>query len=171
MKDSAWIRWRLSVVLGALALSCSSTSGLKPAVAPDPEIACPGGRLAWNLEFADQRARRPDSERLRMLLRESLSRSFPGCQWTAADPSAPTIRIEVHHFDVSFDAATWEAVAEWTVLVHDASGRTLTEFVSEAQVSRPNYRGLNNEREALQQAFEQAMNRTLSGLRSVSSAG
>ncbi len=161
---------RLSVLLFAgLALSCSTTAGLKPITSRDSEVPCPGGRLVWNLEIKDQRAERLDSPRLMGLLRESLSHSFPGCQWVdTARPDTPTIVIEIHSFAAEFDGTIYDATAEWTVLARDASGRTLTEFQAEARVSRPNYRGSNNEREALREAFEQAVNRTLAGLRSVS---
>ncbi len=161
-----------SLLLSAgLALSCSATAGLKPITSRDSEVPCPGGRLVWNLEIKDQRADRPDSQRLVSLLRESLSHSFPACQWAdTARPDAPTITIEVHSFAADFDGAIYDATAEWTVLARDASGRTLTEFQAEARVSRPNYRGSNNEREALREAFEKAINRTLAGLRNVSGA-
>ena len=140
-----------------------------PVSRPDPEAACPGGRLAWKLEIADQRAERPDSERTTGWIRDSLSKSFPGCRW-APDSGAGSIRIEVHRLAVRRED-NWEAVADWTVSARDAAGRTLTEFESTAEVSRPNYRGSNNEKEALQQAFEQAMAKTLAGLRSVPSGG
>jgi hypothetical protein len=142
---------------------------LKPITARDSEVPCPGGRLVWSLEIKDQRAERLDSQRLLGLLRESLSHSFPGCQWAdTARSDAPTIAIEIHSFAANFDGTIYDATAEWTVLARDASGRTLTEFQAEARVSRPNYRGSNNEREALREAFEQALNRTLAGLRNVS---
>ncbi|HEY3123184.1 MAG TPA: hypothetical protein VGK70_03900 [Thermoanaerobaculia bacterium] len=157
------------LLLAGLALCCSTTAGLKPISARDSEVPCPGGRLVWNLEIQDQRAERLDSQRLMSLLRESLSHSFPGCQWAdIARPDAPTIAIEIHSFAADFDGTIYDATAEWTVLARDASGRTLTEFQAEARVSRPNYRGSNNEREALREALEQAVNRTLAGLRNVS---
>lgn len=154
------------------ALSCHTTQGLKPVSAPDSAVPCPGGQLVWNLEITDQRARRPDSDRLLALLRESLSKSLPGCQW--ANPprrDAPTIGIEVHRFSADVDSGVWEAAAEWTVLVRDPSGRTLTEFQADSRASRPNYRGSNNEMESLRTVFEEAVTRTLTGLRNVSSRG
>ncbi len=158
------------LLLAGLALSCSTTAGLKPITAQDSEVPCPGGSLVWNLAITDQRAERLDSERLVGLLRESLSRSFPGCQWASAERrDAPTIAIEIHRFSADFDGTIYDAAAEWTVSARDASGRTLTEFQAEALVSRPNYRGMNNEKEALQSAFEQAVDRMLTGLRNVSS--
>ena len=69
------------------------------------------------------------------------------------------------------DSGVWEAGAEWTVSARDPSGRTLTEFQADSRVSRPNYRGSNNEMEALRTAFEEAVTRTLTGLRNVSSGG
>jgi hypothetical protein len=161
---------RLSPLLFAgLAFSCSPTAGLKPITARDSEVPCPGGRLVWNLEIHDQRAERLDSQRLVSLMRDSLSHSFPGCQFADnSRPDAPTISIEIHRFAADFDGAIYDAAAEWSILARDASGRTLTEFQAEAQVSRPNYRGSNNEKEALRQVFEQAVSRTLAGLRNVS---
>ena len=145
---------------------------MKPVTARDSEVPCPGGQLVWNLEIKDQRAERADSQRLAGLLRESLSHSFPGCQFAdKARPDAPTISIEIHSFSADFDGGIYDAAAEWTVLARDASGRTLTEFQAEAQASRPNYRGSNNEKEVLQQVFEQAINRTMAGLRNVSGGG
>jgi hypothetical protein len=156
-------------LFAGLALSCSSTAGLAPVTARDSEVPCPGGSPVWNLEIQDQRAERLDSERVVGLLRESISRSFPGCQWSSSGRrDVPTIAIEIHSFSADFDGAIFDAVAEWSVLARDASGRTLTEFQAEARVSRPNYRGSNNEKEALRTAFEQAANRTMAGLRTVS---
>ncbi len=172
MRDPRAICPLLAVLLAGLVPSCSSTSGLKPIVAPDPEIPCPAGRLAWSLEIKDLRAQRRDSDRLTALLRDSLSRSLPGCRWRKAGESgASTIEIQIHRFTVSFTESTWDAAAEWTVLALDPSGRKLTEFESVEEVSRPNYRGSNNEQEALQQAFDRAMRRTLTGLRAVAPAG
>jgi hypothetical protein len=145
---------------------------LKPIVAPDSGIPCPGGYVVWNLEISDQRARTADSDHLQALLRESLARSLSGCQWSnPARRDAPTIVIEVHRFGADFDGAIWDAGAEWAVLVRDPSGRTLTEFLADARTSRPNYRGSDNEREALRAAFEEAVTRTLTGLRNLSSGG
>ena len=153
-------------------LSCNTTQGLKPMVAPDSEVPCPGGQLVWNLEITDQRARLADSERLLALLRESLAKSLPGCQWTSPPRrDAPTIAIEIHRFAANLDGGMWDAGAEWTVSARDPAGKTLTEFQADARVSRPNYRGSNNEVEALRSAFEEAMTRTLTGLRNVSSRG
>jgi hypothetical protein len=157
------------LLFAGLVLSCSTTAGLKPITSQDSEVPCPGGSLIWNLAIQDQRAERLDSERVVGLVRESLSHSFPGCQWvSSARRDAPTIAIEIHSFAADFDGSIYDAVVEWTVSARDGSGRTLTEFQSEGRVSRPNYRGSNNEREALREAFEQAINRTLAGLRTVS---
>lgn len=163
----------LPFVFALASLSCgAATQGLKPISAPDSEVPCPGGQLVWNLEISDQRAERKDSENLQALLRDSLSHSLPGCQWAnPARQDAPTIRIEVHRFGADFDGAIWDAGAEWTVSARDPSGRTLTEFQADARTSRPNYRGSNNEREAIRAAFEEAVTRTLTGLRNVSSRG
>ncbi|MEP6767400.1 MAG: hypothetical protein ABJC61_01935 [Acidobacteriota bacterium] len=149
-----------------ITLGCSVT--VAPVVAPDPQVACPGGVTAWRLEVADQRAERSDSPKVVSAIRESLVRSLPGCRWVA-QPGAPLIGIEVHRFSVKQDD-NWEAAIEWGVIARDAGGRTLTEFQAESLISRPNYRGVDNEKAALQEALDQAMRRTLTGLRSVPSA-
>lgn len=148
-----------------LTLGCSVT--VAPVVAPDPQVACPGGVTAWRLEIADQRAERSDSPKVIAAIRQSLVRSLPGCQWVTA--GAPLIGIEVHRFSVRQDD-NWEAAIEWSVIARDGGGRTLTEFQAESLISRPNYRGVDNEKAALQEALDQAMRRTLTGLRSVPSA-
>ncbi|HSS43867.1 MAG TPA: hypothetical protein VLO07_00895 [Thermoanaerobaculia bacterium] len=170
MRDSV-MRLTPLLWLAGWTLCCSATAGLKPVLDRDPGVSCPGGQTAWNLQIADQRAERGDSDRLVALLRDSLARSLPGCRWTAQDPSAPTIRIEIYRFAADLDGSLWEAAAEWSVRAEDASGHTMTEFQSTAEVARPNYRDSNNERVALQEAFEQALRRTLAGLRAVSLPG
>ena len=50
-------------------------------------------------------------------------------------------------------------------------GRTLTEFQADSSISRPNYRAMDNEKLALQEALDEAMRRALTGLRAVSNAG
>jgi len=157
-------------LLVLLVVSCNSTAGVKPIASPDPDVQCPAGRLNWNLQISDQRAERRDSEHVVTLLRDSLSRSLPGCRWTGG-AEAGTISIEIHRFGARLDEAMWDAAAEWTVSVRDAAGRTLTEFDSSSELSRPNYRNVNNERALLQETLEEAMQRTLKGLRAVSPAG
>jgi hypothetical protein len=147
------------------AAGCTVTA--KPVVSLDPEVACPGGVSEWHLEIVDQRADRNHTANMEQTLRDSIVRSLPGCRWVAA--SAPTITLEVHRFSV-VKQDNWEAAVEWGVLVRDPQGRTLTEFQADSQISRPNYRGGDNERTALQEALDEAMRRTLTGLRSVSSA-
>jgi hypothetical protein len=105
------------------------------------------------------------------LIRESLVRSFPGCRWEADDASAPVIRIELHRFGAALQGNIWDAAAEWSVVVQGPRGETMTEFSAEAEVSRPNYRGSNNELEALKLVFDQALRRTLAGLRNLSVPG
>jgi len=154
-----------------LFLGCGASS-LRPAAYPDPEVRCPGGLLTWGLEIRDLRADRSDSERVTSLIRASLAQSFPDCRWqNSAREGTPAVSIEIHRFAVVRDGNFWESAAEWTVLARDAAGRPLTEFQSEAEVSRPNYRGANNEVEAMKGAFDQAIRRTLEGLKAVSSAG
>jgi hypothetical protein len=161
---------RLLLLNAALALALSTGCGVtvSPVVAPDPQIACPGGAIAWRLEISDQRADRRDSDKVVKAIRESIVRSLPGCRWVSAD--APVMAIEVHRFEVKQEG-NWESEVEWGVSARDRSGRILTEFQAEAQISRPNYRGSNNEKEALQAAVDQAMRRTLTGLRAVPPVG
>lgn len=160
-----------ALLLASLTLACG-VSSVRPVAYPDPDVRCPGGLITWALEIRDLRADRSDSDRVTGLIRDSLAQSFPGCRWQgAAGVGTPTVTIEVNRFAVVRDGNFWESAAEWTTLARDAAGRTLTEFQSEAEVSRPNYRGSNNEMEAMKQAFDQAIQRTLAGLRAVSVAG
>ncbi len=150
------------------AVACSATAGLKPVRDEDPQSACPAGRVAWNLQILDQRARLADSERIVALVRNSLSTSFPGCRW-GGDAGSGTITIEIHRFAASLDGGIWDAAADWTVSVRDAEGRTLTTFDSTFEDSRPNYRNVDNEKALLQQVLEEAVRRTAKGLRALSS--
>jgi hypothetical protein len=159
------------LALAFLATACSSTAGLVPVSYPDPSVACPGGRPGWKLEVVDRRARREGSEDVVALLGESIRRSFPGCRWDAAAPGGSgRVLVEVHRFATIQEGNSWEAAAEWTVVASDAGGRTLTEFETREEVSRPNYRGSNNARESLRLAFDSAIRRTLTGLRVLSVA-
>ena len=162
------------IALALLASGCGSTgstgsAGLKPVTYPDPSVPCPGGLSDWKLEVLDRRAHRDSSEGVQALVSESIRKSFPGCRWDS-DEGAGRLLIEIHRFAAIQDGNSWEAAADWSVVASDSSGRTLTEFEATEEVSRPNYRGSNNEKEALRQAFDQAMRRTLAGLRSVTSA-
>lgn len=166
MVTSAFLRARRLLLAAALCSAASAcTVSVAPVVTRDPEVACPGGVTAWRLQISDQRAERRDSEKVVRAIRDSITRSLPGCQWVEAN--APAIAIEVHRFDVRQQEGTWDANTEWSVLVQDAGGRTVTEFQSESSISRPNYRGVDNEKAALQEAVTEAMRRTLTGLRGV----
>jgi hypothetical protein len=158
------------IALALLAAGCAST-GLAPVTYPDSSVPCPAGLRSWKLEVLDRRARRESSEGVQSLVAESVRRSFPGCEWNSAGAEgAGRVQIEIHRFAADPDGNTWEAAADWSVVVSDASGRTLTEFEATEEVSRPNYRGSNNEKEALREAFDRAMRRTLAGLRAVTSS-
>jgi hypothetical protein len=87
------------------------------------------------------------------------------------EKDAPEISIEVDRFQVRNNEDTWEAFAEFDVIARDRGGRTITEFRAESSIARPNYRGVDNEKMALQQALEEAMQRALAGLRAVPNAG
>ena len=158
---------RLSLYLLIFATGCAVN--VAPVVAKDPEVACPGGATSWRLAISDQRADRRDSEKVVRAIRESIVKSLPGCQWV--DAAAPEISIEVHRFDVRQSEGTWEAFVELGVIARDRGGRTLTEFQADSSVARPDYRGMDNEKLALQEALGDAMRRALTGLRAVSNAG
>lgn len=159
-----------AVALALLTGGCGSI-GLTPVTYPDSTVPCPAGLPGWKLEVLDRRVRREGSEGVQALVEQSIRKSFPGCQWdSAAGAGAGRVQIEIHRFAASQDGNTWEAAADWSVLASDASGRTLTEFEATEEVSRPNYRGSNNEKEALREAFDRAIRRTLAGLRAVPSA-
>lgn len=154
------------LALAVVTAGCASTAGLTPVSYPDPSVACPAGRAGWKLEVQDRRADRESSEGVVGLITESIRRSFPGCRWdAAAPPDSGRVLIEVHRFSTMQEGNSWEAAAEWTVLANDASGRTLTEFETREEVSRPNYRGSNNAKESLRLVFDSAIRRTLTGLR------
>ena len=156
----------LVLALAVVTVGCASTAGLTPVSYPDPSVGCPAGRAGWKLEVQDRRADRESSEGVVGLITESIRRSFPGCRWNAAaPPDSGRVLIEVHRFSTMQEGNAWEAAAEWTVLARDASGRTLTEFETREEVSRPNYRGSNNAKESLRLVFDSAIRRTLTGLR------
>jgi len=156
------------IALTVLTTACAST-GLAPAAYPDSTVPCPAGSGAWNLEVLDRRMHREGSEGVQSLVSESIRKSFPGCRWNAGGNGAARLVIEIHRFASTQEGNTWEAAADWSVVVTDPAGRTLTEFEANEEVSRPNYRGANNARESLHEAFDRAMRKTLAGLRSVSS--
>lgn len=159
------------LLVAALATGCSSTMGLAPVAYPDSEAPCPAGRAGWKLEVLDRRAQRDSSTGVVALIGDSIRRSFPGCRWDSdAGPDAGVLRIEVHRFATNPAGNTWDAAAEWTVTAEDASGARLTEFETNEEVSRPNYRGSNNALESLREVFDRALRRTLAGLRVVSQA-
>jgi hypothetical protein len=167
IRSSGSLSLALAVVF---AVGCGPPA-LVPLVRTDPETPCPAGSRGWRLEVLDRRVDRDSSERLSGLLRDSVVRSFPGCDWSGG-AAAPVITLEIHRFRVGQESdGSWAAAAEWTVLARDAAGRAVTEFPAEGEVFRPNYRGVNNEKEALTEAFRQAMERTLTGLRIMAAGG
>jgi hypothetical protein len=169
--DRALRTLKFGLFLVLVATGCTSTSRLTPVAYPDPSQPCPAGRSGWRIEVMDRRADRAGSEGVVSLLAESIRKSFPGCQWDAeAGEGAGLISIEVHRFAARPEGNAWDAAASWTVLATESGGRTLTEFETDEEVSRPNYRGSNNALEALREAFDRAIRRTIAGLRVVSSA-
>jgi hypothetical protein len=154
-------------VLCALAAACGPPT-IRPTASPDPQVACPGSSSVWALEILDRRAEREASEKTVALLRDALVRSFPGCTWKEPGaPGVPSISIEIHRFAAPFEEATWNGVAEWSVVARNPEGKTLTEFEAQSDVARPNYRGSNNEKAALQEVFDASVKKTLAGLRAV----
>jgi len=161
-------RLLLATLLAAgLCAGCGPVT-VRPASSPDPDIACPGGRVTWGLQIADQRAKRDAEERMSSSVRDGIQKSFPGCRWGITDPDAGTIAIEVHRFASHLDAGYWEAAVEWTVTARDVSGHTITEFEVNEEVTRPNYQGSDNEKESLSEAFGKAIQRTSKGLSAMS---
>ena len=159
----------IALVLAALAASCGPAT-VRPASYSDPATPCPGGQTRWNLEIVDQRAERDAPEKMTAAIRNGIQSSFTGCQWPASpDASVGTITIEVHRFASVHDVESWEAAVEWSVLARSAAGRTLTEFEANEEVSRLNYRGSDNEKESLTQAFQASLERTIKGLRALPS--
>lgn len=165
---------RLAFLLGgaaALASACGPAT-VRPASYADPEVTCPGGRPAWNLEILDERADPEASDKAIAAVRDGIRKSFPGCRWTSTPPAgAATITIEIHRFRSRLESdaggSSWEAAVEWSVRVVNEGGRTLTEFQANEEVSRPNYRGSDNEKESLTEAYQKALERTAKGLRAV----
>ncbi|MGH9369736.1 MAG: hypothetical protein ACRD3M_18960 [Thermoanaerobaculia bacterium] len=162
----------LPVLLGASLAGACGPPGLRPTASADPTVACPGQWTSWSLEILDRRANREGSEKLAATLRDAIMKSFPGCSWSGPDGGdRPSVSIEIHRFAAPFEDYVWSAAAEWTVWVKDPAGVTLSEFEALAEVDRPNYYGSNNEKEALQQVFEEALRRTAAGLRAVPAGG
>jgi hypothetical protein len=153
----------LALVL-PLAFTLACSVHVAPVVETDSEAGCPGGSPEWRLQIVDQRADKKVTN-IDGPIRDSIVRSLPGCRWSSSS-SAPEITIEVHRFRVALEDM-WEAGAEWSVIVRDRDGGPVTEFQTDAHVSRPNYSGVDNEKACMQQALEEAIRRTLTGLRSV----
>jgi hypothetical protein len=161
-------RLLLSTLLAAgLAAGCGPAT-VRPVSFPDPDVACPAGRLTWRLQIEDQRAKRDAQDRMSAAVRDGVQKSFPGCRWGTTDADSGTIAIEVHRFGSHLDAGYWEAAVEWTVTARDANGASLTQFEVNEEVTRPNYQGSDNEKESLSEAFGKAIERTSKGLSAVS---
>jgi hypothetical protein len=159
---------RLAAVAALLLAAACGPPKIKPVGTNDPEAGCPGGRKEWSLEVLDRRADREASERVVALVRDSITKSLPGCTWSApGTPNVPSISIEINRFSAPFEEGAWEGRADWNVFARDAAGGTLTDFDATSEVSRPNYMGSNNEKEALQQVLAEALKKTLAGLSAV----
>jgi hypothetical protein len=156
-----------TLLTAGLCAGCGPVT-VRPASFPDPDVACPGGRVTWGIQIQDQRADRKAEERMSGSVRDAIQKSFPGCRWGISDPEAGTIGIEVHRFASRLDSGYWEAAVEWTVTARDVSGHTITEFEVNEEVTRPNYQGSDNEKESLSEAFGKAIQRTSKGLSAMS---
>ncbi|MFY9549995.1 MAG: hypothetical protein WAU32_02495 [Thermoanaerobaculia bacterium] len=153
-------------VLSALLAGCSAAAGVRPSSYPDVDVPCPGGLVTWNLKVTDRRARPEAGERVIAAVRDAIQKSFPGCRWSSED-GVPTIEIEIHRFESVREGDVWDATVQWTVTAQNATGRTLLAFEADETVSRPNYRGSDNEKESLTEAYRAAVERTARGLRTV----
>jgi hypothetical protein len=152
-----------------LAASCGPPK-IQPVGANDPEAGCPGGKTTWSLEVLDRRAdrEREASERVVALVRDSITKSLPACTFSApGTEGVPSISIEINRFSAPFEEGAWEGRADFNVLARNAAGGTLTDFDATSEVSRPNYQGSNNEKEALKQVLAEALKKTLAGLSAV----
>jgi len=170
---------RRRLTLGALvvsSLACGPPAVRSTSYA-DPEVTCPGGRTAWNLQILDHRVDTEGSAQTVAAVRDGLQKSFPGCTWKSVPPAgADTISIEIHRFRsrMVYDpggGGAWEAAVEWSVTAANGEGHTLTEFQANEEVSRPNYQGSNNEKESLSEAYQKALERTVKGLRGLPAIG
>lgn len=159
----------LGAAVSILSLSCGPPT-VRPAAYTDPEVSCPARLKTWNLEIVDMRADREGAESMVASVREGIQTSFPGCRWTNGPASGTeSILIEIHRFASRYESdpgggGDWEAHVEWTVRATNAGGRTLTEFEANEEATRPNYRGSDNEKESLSEAYHKALERTTKGL-------
>lgn len=157
---------------GVLAAGCGGAAAVRPVSFPDAEVSCPGGRTSWDLHVLDRRAEREDTERAVGAVRDALQKSFPGCRWTQSDPPVGAgITIQIHRLATDKISGSWEAAAEWTVSVTDEGGRVVTEFEANEEVLRPDYRGTDNEKESISEAFRKALERTVKGLSAIPHSG
>lgn len=160
-------RAALAIPLALLAAVGCGPATVRPASYPDPGVPCPAGRLEWALEIKDERMSREAGDRMIASIRDGLQKSFPGCRWTAGG-SGDAISIEVHRFAARLQEGVWDAAVEWSVSARDARGNRLTQFEANEEVSRPNYRSSDNEKEAVSEAFRRALERTVKGLSGMS---
>ncbi len=159
------------LTLAALAAGCGPAP-VRPVAYPDTDVPCPGGRMSWDLQVLDRRADRESTERAVGAVRDAIQKSFPGCRWTQSEtPGEAAITIQIHRLASVKLQGAWEAAAEWTVSVRDGAGRTLTEFEANEDVLRPDYRGSDNEKESISEAFRKAVERTVKGLSAIPTSG
>jgi|RhiMetdeSRZDD1v2_1073273.scaffolds.fasta_scaffold00993_18 hypothetical protein len=159
----------VALILCPILIGCSAAAAVRPAAYPDADVPCPGGLKTWNLKVLDRRARTESSDKVVATVSDAIEKSFPGCRWVAEE-GQPVIEIEIHAFGAEKQGEVWDATASWTVTASSAMGSTLLSFEADETVSRPNYRGFDNEKEALTQAYNAAVERTVKGLRTVRSS-
>ena len=166
------MRRAAGIVLTLLAASSCGPASVRPVSFPNPDVACPGGRVSWRLEIDDQRAAPQAGAQIVASVRDAIQKSFPGCRWGgSAESDAGTIAIEIHRFASVLDAGSWEAAVEWSVSARNPAGQVLTQFEANEEVSRPNYQGSDNEKESISEAFRRAVERTARGLSAMSNSG
>src|SRR5262249_11287964 len=154
------------LILFPVVVGCSAAAAVRPASYPDADVPCPGGLKTWNLKVVDRRAKTESSEKVVATVKDAIVKSVPRCSGVTEE-DAPGIEIETHTFDVERAGDVWDATASWTVTASSAMGSTLISFEADETVSRPNYRGVDNEKEALTEAYRAAVERTVKGLRTV----
>jgi hypothetical protein len=122
-------------------------------------------RSGGNLAITDLRVDRKESERVLPSSANLWSKSFPASGRARRNPP-PDDGTEIHR---PRRTSTGPCTSPRR-LVGDREhgvGPALTQFEADANVARPNYAGSNNEREALRDAFEKALQRTAAGLRNL----
>ena len=103
-------------------------------------------------------------------IRNGIQKSFPGCQWSASPQAgAGTISIEVHRFASVHDGEVLGGRRRVVGPRHQRRGPHADRVRGQRGSVAPNYRGSDNEKESLTQAFQASLERTIKGLRALPS--